>query len=231
MKKNTTKKHNADDFAGDKKVGASVLSPLELRLKNWLVPKVPLAIETWHLTLTTLLWCALVVLFGYFARDNLAWLWAISLMIVCQYITDLLDGEVGRRRNTGLVKWGFYMDHFLDYIFLCCLVLAGYLFAPPQVEIWYIVLMVLAGGFMVNSFLLFAATNQFEIYQFGMGPTEARLGLIGINAWIAIFGTDDFPWLLPVACAVCLFALIVNSWQIHRRLWALDMQLKEQERS
>jgi phosphatidylglycerophosphate synthase len=31
-------------------------------------------------------------------------------VIVFQYITDLLDGEIGRKRNTGLIKWGFYMD-------------------------------------------------------------------------------------------------------------------------
>ena len=217
------------NFAGDEKVGQSLLTPLELRLKNWLVPKIPLSIETYHLTFTTLLWSAGVLLFGYLASSNIAWVWGISVMIALQYLTDLADGEVGRRRNTGLIKWGFYMDHFLDYLFLCCLVAAGYLFAPRKLEIWYMVLVVILGGFMVNSFLSFAATNEFEIYHYGMGPTETRLVIIAINAYIAIFGTDQFTWLLPVTCALCSVGLIFNTWQIHKKLWALDMAAKNKE--
>lgn len=79
---------------------------------------------------------------------------------------------------------------------------------------------------MVNSFLSFAATNEFEIYHYGMGPTETRLVIIAINAYIAIFGTDQFTWLLPVTCAICSVGLIINTWQIHKKLWALDMAAK-----
>lgn len=217
---------NKTRFAGDQKVGQSILTPLELRLKNWLVPKIPLSVETWHLTFTTIIWSAGVLLFGWLAASNIAWVWGISLMIVLQYLTDLADGEVGRRRDTGLIKWGFYMDHFLDYIFLCCLVFAGYLFAPAAVGLWYMALIVILGGFMVNSFLSFAATNEFEIYHYGIGPTETRIGFIVINAYIALFGTDQFPWLLPIICAVAFAGLVFNCWQIHNKLWQLDMDNK-----
>jgi len=166
---------NSPRFAGDQKVGQSILTPLEKRFKDWLVPKVPTYIETWHLTFSTIAWCLGVLLFGWLAASNIAWVWGISAMIVLQYVTDLADGEVGRRRNTGLIKWGFYMDHFLDYMFLCSLVFAGYLFAPSSVGLWYMALIVILGGFMVNSFLSFAATNEFEIYHYGIGPTETRL--------------------------------------------------------
>ncbi len=217
---------NTTRFAGDQKVGQSILTPLEIRLKNWLVPKIPLSIETWHLTYSTIIWSAGVLLFGWLAASSIGWVWGISLMIVLQYLTDLADGEVGRRRDTGLIKWGFYMDHFLDYIFLCCLVFAGYLFAPAAVGLWYMALIVILGGFMVNSFLSFAATNEFEIYHYGIGPTETRLGFILINAYIAIFGTDHFPWLLPLICAVAFAGLVFNCWQIHHKLWRLDMENK-----
>ncbi|MEM7258889.1 MAG: CDP-alcohol phosphatidyltransferase family protein [Pseudomonadota bacterium] len=215
-----------DDFAGDRKVGQSLLTPAETALKNWLVPKIPPAIETWHLTLTTVLWSAGVVLFGYLTASNRQWVWMISLMIILQYLTDLADGEVGRRRNTGLIKWGFYMDHFLDYLFLCCLVFAGYLMAPAGVQGWFLPLIIIMGGFMVNSFLCFAATNQFEIYQYGLGPTESRIGFILINAYIAVFGFGQFYWLVPLACAVSAVFLIIYTWQIHNKLWALDMDNK-----
>jgi phosphatidylglycerophosphate synthase len=92
---------------------------------SFLVPKVPGFLETYHLTMMTLLWCVGIVVCSYLARQNLYWLWLVSLFIVLQYISDVLDGAVGRHRDTGLIKWGFYMDHFLDYVFLMSII-GGY---------------------------------------------------------------------------------------------------------
>lgn len=86
-------------FAGDKKVGASLLAGPEAKLRDWLLPFVPRGVETYPLTLTTLLWCALIVLACFLARYNIHWLWPASAMIVMQYLTDLLDGAVGRQRD------------------------------------------------------------------------------------------------------------------------------------
>ena len=219
---------NTNDFAGDQKVGESLLLPLETKFKKWLVPKIPHFIETWHLTYCTILWCLLTILFGYLASSNLNWIWGISLMICLQYLTDLCDGELGRQRKTGLIKWGFYMDHFLDYLFICSLVFSGYLFAPANVHTWYFLLVVLMGGFMVNSFLLFGATNKFEIYQAGVGPTEGRLGLIFVNTAIIFIGTEYFNILLPLSCLTVLIALLLHCYKIHRQLWELDMKIKRE---
>ncbi|MFC1883415.1 CDP-alcohol phosphatidyltransferase family protein [Thermodesulfobacteriota bacterium] len=213
-------------FGGDKKVGKSILSSPENKFKYWAVPKIPEKIETHHLTLMTLVWSIINVLIGFYARDNLSFLWLVSLMIVFQYITDLFDGELGRQRDTGLIKWGFYMDHFLDFIFLCSLVFVGYMISPPGLEIWYFALLVILGAFMVNSFLSFAATNKFEIYHFGIGPTETRVVFILINTYIIFFGTGRFKILLPLVVLACLAGLIINTYQIQKKMWAIDMQAK-----
>lgn len=81
------------EFGGDKKVGESFLGRYEKAFKAWSVPKIPKSIETYHLTMMTLLWSVLNIIFGYFAKDNLQWLWLVSLMIVLQYITDLLTAR------------------------------------------------------------------------------------------------------------------------------------------
>ena len=221
MKKTTT------PFGGDKKVGRSLLSAPENRFKNWVVPKIPKGIETYHLTLMTLLWSIANVVLGFYAQHNLKVLWWVSLMIVLQYLTDLFDGELGRRRNTGLIKWGFYMDHFLDYIFLCSLVFVGYMISPLGMEIWYFGLVVILGGYMVNSFLSFGATNEFQIYYYGIGPTETRIVFILINTYIILFGTHYFYVLLPAAVMLWLAGLIINTYQIQKRLWHHDMQVKD----
>ncbi len=215
-------------FGGDKKVGKSLLSNPERSLKAWVVPKIPSFIETHHLTMMTLVWSLINVILGFFAKDNLSVLWLVSLMIVLQYLTDLFDGELGRQRDTGLIKWGFFMDHFLDFIFLCSLVFVGYMISPAGLEIWYVALLVILGAFMVSSFLFFAATNAFQIYYYGIGPTETRVVFILVNIFIIIFGTAGFPILLPLVVIACLAGLIVNVYQIQKRLWTLDMDAKSE---
>lgn len=213
-------------FTGDKKVGKSLLSGPETRLKMRLIPKIPRGIETYHLTLATLLWSAVNVVVAFQAQSNLALLWVVSLMILLQYLTDLLDGELGRQRDTGLVKWGFYMDHFLDFIFLCSLVFVGAMIVPLDLEAWIFGLLVILVAFMVNSFLSFGATNEFEIYHYGIGPTETRIVFILINIFLIRFGTASLPVLLPLTALLCLGGLIFNTYQIQRKLWLLDMQAR-----
>ena len=218
-------------FGGDKKVGHSLLTGPETRLKNWVVPGIPAAIETYHLTLSTLLWSFINILVAFEVKEHLALLWLVSLMILLQYLTDLFDGELGRQRDTGLIKWGFYMDHFLDYIFLCSLVFVGYMISPAGLEIWYFALLVILGGFMVNSFLAFGASNEFQIYHYGIGPTEMRLVFILINTYIIFFGTSSFNILLPLTVILCCIALVINTLQIHTKLWQYDMQVKAMRKS
>jgi phosphatidylglycerophosphate synthase len=222
-------KNNKEKFGGAQKVGQSILSNPENSLKGWAVPKIPATIETYHLTLTTLLWSMVNVIVGFYAKENLQMLWIVSLMIVLQYLTDLFDGELGRKRNTGLVKWGFYMDHFLDYIFLCSLVFVGYMISPVGLEIWYFALLVIVGAYMVNAFLSFGATNEFQIYYYGIGPTEMRVVFILINTFIIFFGTNSFTVLLPTVVVLCLLGLIVNTCQIQKKLWLYDMQSKNRD--
>ena len=219
-------KKSKESFGGDKKIGRSLLSRPENALKAWAVPKIPESIETYHLTLMTLLWSLVNVILGFYAQAHLELLWVVSLMIVFQYLTDLFDGEVGRQRDTGLIKWGYYMDHFLDYIFLCSLVFVGYLISPAGLEIWYFALLIILGGYMVNSFLSFGATNEFKIYYYGFGPTELRVVFILINTFIIFWGTGSFHVLLPATVILCLAGLVVNTYQIQKKLWQLDMQAK-----
>jgi len=219
--------HQQHQFGGDKKVGRSLLSRPENYLKNWAVPKIPEGIETYHLTMMTLAWSLMNVIMGFFAKDNLQVLWLVSLMILFQYLTDLFDGELGRQRDTGLIKWGFYMDHLLDYIFLCSLVFVGYMISPPGLEIWYFGLLVILGAYMVSSFLSFAATNEFQIYYYGIGPTEMRLVFILINTYVIYFGTKHFNILLPSVVILCLFGLVFHTYQVQTKLWRRDIQAKQ----
>lgn len=98
--------------------------------------------------------------------------------------------------------------------------------SPEGLEIRYFALVVILGAFMVNSYLSFAATKAFEIYYFGIGPTEPRVGFILINIFIIYFGTGSFNILLPMLVLICLAGLVINTFLIQKRLWIMDMEAK-----
>jgi len=72
-------------FAGDKKKGMSLFGHLEEKVIKKYTPKIPKSLETYHLTMLTVLWSGLIVIFGIFARDDIRWLWLVSLMIFFQF--------------------------------------------------------------------------------------------------------------------------------------------------
>ncbi|MEM8708967.1 MAG: hypothetical protein AAGE98_21070, partial [Actinomycetota bacterium] len=131
-------------FAGDKKTGQSLLGPVERRFIDWAVPKVPRPIMSHHLTALTALWSAGAVLFGWLATDDLIWLNGVSVMVFLQWMTDSLDGSLGKYRKQGLVKWGFYMDHLLDLVFAGAIVIAySFLVTAEWLEFLFLVLLLI----------------------------------------------------------------------------------------
>ncbi len=217
-----------NQFAGDKKLPLkSLLAKPERKFIDKNVSKIPPWLEGYHLTLTTILWSAGVIIFGFLARNNINWLWGSSLMLFLQWFSDSFDGALGRYRDTGIPKWGYYMDHFLDYIFMCSIIIGySFIFKP---EIRYILFLILPvyGAFMVSAYLAFAATNEFKITYLGIGPTEGRIFLILLNTTLIVFGTKWMAVSLPYILALLFFGLCVVVYRTQKYIWKIDMQDKK----
>lgn len=214
-------------FSGDKKVGKSVLHGIEQRFINWAVPKVPRSIETYHLTLATIPISILIIVFSFLAVNDIRWFWGVSVMIFLQWLTDSLDGAVGRARNTGLIRWGYYMDHLLDYFFLASIMI-GYMILLPDKSKWlFFFVFALVAGFMVNSFLSMAATNKFRIAHLGIGPTEIRLAFIVVNTLLILFGKTNLVFILPFLLSFSFLGLIILIYREQKKIWDMDMRVKE----
>jgi archaetidylinositol phosphate synthase len=214
-------------FKGDTKLPfKSPLAKGERRFIDYCVPRFPRWIEGYHLTLTTILWSAGLIISGHLAQQDLRWLWLSSGMLFMQWFTDSFDGALGRYRDTGIPKWGFYMDHLLDFIFMCS-ILIGYalLFDGPSRNI-FLILVPIFGAFMINSYLSFAATNEFKITFLGMGPTEVRLLVIVLNTMIIIFGTGFVEKVLPMIPLFTMIALAVVVYRTQKYIWQIDMEDK-----
>jgi len=82
---------------------------------------------------------------------------------------------------------------------------------------------------MVNSFLSFAATNEFEIYFLGIGPTEIRIYFIALNSVIIYLDPTRkyFENFVPIYAIILTLGLVFVVWQSHKNLWKIDMENKE----
>ncbi|MBP6859254.1 MAG: CDP-alcohol phosphatidyltransferase family protein [Candidatus Magasanikbacteria bacterium] len=214
-------------FSGDKKVGKSLLHNLEQRFIVWAVPKVPASIQTYHLTLATIPISLLIIIFSFFAVKDVFWLWGVSVMIVMQWLTDSLDGAVGRARNTGLIRWGYYMDHLLDYFFLASIMI-GYMILLPDKSKWiFFFIFSLVAGFMINSFLVMAATNKFRIAHLGIGPTEIRLVFIVINTLLIFLGKTHLAFSMQFILPFSFLGLVIVIGKEQKKIWEMDMVAKQ----
>src|ERR1043166_4672035 len=221
--------YGKQSFAGAAKTNSGMLVPLERRLTAWVLPRIPRWLETYHLTLLTPVWSIGIALFGYFASNNLRWLLMTNVMIVLHYFTDHFDGKLGKYRDTGLRKWGFYMDHLFDYGFLCS-ILIGYSFLIPQKSLFSMLLVLCVFSFfMFHTFLMLAATDEFRVSFSRFGPTELRIALIVINCFIVRFGTRGLRGALPWVAFGGVIALSVLAFIAQRRLWQIDMKNKAAE--
>ena len=212
------------EFAGANKTNTSFLSPLERRFSPLVLPRIPKWLQTYHLTMLTLAWSILIVAFSYLAANNIRWLWGVSVMIFLQYLTDHFDGKLGKYRNTGLVRWGYYMDHFLDYVFLCSVII-GYAFILPEKSRYQVlILLAVFGAFAVSAFLAYSATDRLTISHLKLGPTEFRLALIVINTLLIFFGTKYMISGLKYVNAGALLALFFVVYKTQQNIWSRDMQ-------
>lgn len=203
------------------KSGDWLLKNTESHLKAFLVPKVPKWLETYHLTMLTLLWSFLVIVFFYLGQNNIQYIYWVPTLVVLQYFTDLLDGEIGRQRNTGLITWGYYVDHLLDFVFMSSII-AGYAIILGF-DVWIFILYSIAAGFHVNAYLLVSADQQFRISFMRIGPTEARVLFIIFHLFITYVNIYILDLLLPyfvtMAGLVFVMVFVINQ----HNLWKKDL--------
>ena len=219
------------EFAGAHKINTSFLSPLERRLAPLVIPRIPKWLETHHLTMLTLVWSAMILVFSFLAARNLRWLWLVSVMIALQWVTDHYDGKIGKYRNTGLVRWGYYMDHLLDYFFLCSIIIGYSFILPERSRFQLLLLLALFAAYDFSTFLAFSALNELKISHLKFGPTEFRVALIIINALLISFGTSRMISGLKWVNGGAAVGLVFLVYGTQKKIWALDMKGREPRQS
>jgi phosphatidylglycerophosphate synthase len=172
----------AQDAPRDKRF---LLARHEARVLEWIAGRLPAWVMPDHLTALGV-FAALGIAAAYLlSNESTVWLWAASALLVVHWLGDSLDGTLARVRKIERPKYGYYLDHLVDA--LATAVIGLGLGLSPY--------MLLATGLViVIAYLVLSINTYLETYAFGvftlgygrLGPTEARVALIVLNALIAL---------------------------------------------
>jgi len=105
--------YGKQEFSGAGKTNTGLLVPLERRLARFVLPRIPLWLETHHLTLLTPVWSILIVVFGYFAARDLRWLWMVNLMIALSLPDRSFRRKAGQIPRHGPAQVGLLHGSFV----------------------------------------------------------------------------------------------------------------------
>ncbi|MFO7587345.1 MAG: CDP-alcohol phosphatidyltransferase family protein [Gemmatimonadota bacterium] len=162
------------------RTGGFALARFELRA----LPRMARALPAWvmpdHLTVLGLLASTGIAIAYMLTNRSEAWLWAVSALLVVQWYGDSLDGTLARVRRIERPRYGYYLDHLTDAYSTLAIGL-GLGFSP------YMLLSVGLGisiAYLLLSINVYLETHVFAEFRLGhalLGPTEARLLLIGLN--------------------------------------------------
>jgi archaetidylinositol phosphate synthase len=200
-----------------------LLAVPEARLLEWIAKRLPARLEPDHLTALGVL-AALGIAGAYvLSNGNDAWLWAASGLLVVHWLGDSLDGTLARVRNTERPRYGYYLDHLVD-AFATAAIGIGLGLSPHMLLAVGLAIVV---AYLILSINTYLETHAFGIFTLGygrLGPTEARLLLIGVNTLLAL-GVVQFGLLdvLGIGLAAAMIvALVARAARNLKRLAELE---------
>jgi archaetidylinositol phosphate synthase len=200
-----------------------LLANPEARVLEWIARRLPSRVMPDHLTALGVL-AALGIAGAYvLSNGDKAWLWAASALLVVHWLGDSLDGTLARVRRTERPRYGYYLDHLVD-AFATAAIGIGLGLSPYMLLSVGLVIVVAYLILSINTYLETQALGVFTLGYGRLGPTEARLLLIGLNALLAIgVGGLGLLDVLGIGlAAVMIAALIGRAVRNLRRLAELE---------
>src|SRR5687768_7281734 len=165
------------------------------RFEQWALPRLaarlPRAILPDHLTGLGILAATWITICYMYSNDHPIWLWGASAGLVVHWLGDSLDGTLARVRRIQRPRYGFYLDHLTDAYSTVAIGL-GLGFSPYML---LAVALAIVIAYLVLSINVYLETHVFGVFRYGygiLGPTEARLLLIGLNLLAATLSPLPF---------------------------------------
>jgi archaetidylinositol phosphate synthase len=175
---------------------AFLLARPEQRLLEAIARRLPARVLPDHLTAVALLAAA-----GFAAAGAAGALWVAAGLVVVHWLGDSLDGTLARVRRAERPRYGYYLDHLADAV-ATALIGLGLGLSPYMHLVVALVLVVAYLGASINTYLETEAFGRLRLGYGRLGPTEARLALLGVlvaigcGAHVTVLGLS----LLDLAC-------------------------------
>jgi archaetidylinositol phosphate synthase len=162
-----------------------LLARPEAAVLEWIARRMPRFVMPDHLTLLGVV--AAVGIAAAYALSNRdpVWLWAASGRLVVHWLGDSLDGTLARVRRAERPRYGYYLDHLVDAV-ATALIGIGLGLSPYMLLATGLVIVI---AYLVLSINTYLETNVLGVFSLGygrLGPTEARVALIGLNVLLAL---------------------------------------------
>ena len=175
--------NKTQSFRDAQREQTSILAPLERAALRALARRMPVWVNSDHLSILGLLGMIGAGTFYLLSKHNPLMLHLVNVFIFLNWFGDSLDGTLARYRDRQRPRYGFYLDHIIDtfgalFLFLG-MWLSGYMSERVAAA-------VLISYFMlaINSYLAAYSIGIFRISQWKLGPTEFRLLLMIGNVFL-----------------------------------------------
>jgi archaetidylinositol phosphate synthase len=162
-----------------------LLARAEARALTWIAERLPSRVMPDHLTALGVLAAAGIAVAYALSDHGAAWLWVASGLLVVHWCGDSLDGTLARVRGTERPRYGYYLDHLVDAL-ATAMIGIGLGLSPHLLLATGLLVVIAYLVLSINTYLETQALGVFSLGYGRVGPTEARIGLIGLNAAMAL---------------------------------------------
>ncbi|HEX5032151.1 MAG TPA: CDP-alcohol phosphatidyltransferase family protein [Candidatus Eisenbacteria bacterium] len=165
------------------------------RFERWALPRLAASLPRWvvpdHLTGLGILAATVVAVAYVLTTRNPHWLWLVNAALLVHWFGDSLDGTLARVRKIERPRYGFYLDHLTDAYSTTAIGL-GLGFSPYMLLAVGLAIVI---GYLILSINVYLETHVYGKFRYGygiLGPTEARLILMGLNLVALLIGPIPF---------------------------------------
>ncbi len=196
---------------------------LEKKLIAAILKIIPRWVSPDGLTILGILSAAGITATYVLARGNRNWLWAGSGLAVVHWFADSFDGALAKYRQKPRQRYGHYVDRICDFITLI-LISAGVLLYGVH-PLAALLILACYGLIFMHSLLQHQEYALMQLSFSGVGPTEARIGLIILNTALYFGYVKLITIALFVAAGLAFLTAAANIYSMARRLDREDRAL------
>jgi archaetidylinositol phosphate synthase len=162
-----------------------LLAAPETRVLRWIAERLPARVMPDHLTALGVAAAAGIAVAYALSDHSSAWLWVASGLLVVHWLGDSLDGTLARVRRSERPRYGYYLDHLVDAV-ATAMIGIGLGLSPHLLLATGLLVVIAYLVLSINTYLETQALGVFSLGYGRIGPTEARIGLIGLNVAMAL---------------------------------------------